>query len=184
MQRRISSTALSGSCNATAPSAAKRVGCWDTIRAKKSFESTPVRPHPPLRPGSRTSLESAKAPARQRLGGPCQRDGHRVTNIGDRSDGREPHQISGSLGVAGALDAWPAVVRIGLPQIRQIVVDGVGVDIDEPWVGGSVSVDGHGSVQRVDRYRFEGRRLCMHNSRCVCIIFARVVARKCAAEFG
>jgi hypothetical protein len=36
----------------------------------------------------------------------------------------------------GALDARPAVVRIGAPQVGQIIVDGVGVDIDEACAGG------------------------------------------------
>jgi hypothetical protein len=44
------------------------------------------------------------------------------------------HQVR--LGVVGAVDAGPAVVRIGAPQIRQIIVDGVGVDIDEACAGG------------------------------------------------
>jgi hypothetical protein len=35
------------------------------------------------------------------------------------------------IGVAGALDAGPGVEWIGLAQIRQIIVDGVSVDIDE-----------------------------------------------------
>ena len=56
---------------------------------------------------------------------------------------REDEQVR--LGLAGALDAGPAVVRIGAPQVGQIIVDGVGVDIDEALVGGSVSVDGRGS---------------------------------------
>ena len=40
------------------------------------------------------------------------------------------------VGVAGAVDAGPVVVRVGTPQIRQPIVDGVGVDIDEPGLGG------------------------------------------------
>ena len=44
------------------------------------------------------------------------------------------HQVR--LGVAGAVDAGPAVVRVGAPQVGQFVVDGVGVDIDEACVGG------------------------------------------------
>jgi hypothetical protein len=55
------------------------------------------------------------------------------------------------LGLAGAVDAGPAVVRIGAPQIGQIIVDGVGMDVDEARVGGSVSVDGRGSVPDVGR---------------------------------
>jgi len=39
------------------------------------------------------------------------------------------------LGVAGALDAWPQIVRIGMPQIQQMIVDGVGVDIDKAGTG-------------------------------------------------
>jgi hypothetical protein len=39
------------------------------------------------------------------------------------------------LGVVGALDAWPQIVRIGMPQIRQMIVDGVGVDIDKAGTG-------------------------------------------------
>ena len=51
------------------------------------------------------------------------------------------------VGLAGVLDAGPAVMRIVLTQIREIVVDGVGVDIDEPYMGGLTSVDSHDSVQ-------------------------------------
>jgi len=40
------------------------------------------------------------------------------------------------VGVAGAVDAGPVVVRVGAPQIQQSIVDGVGVDIDEPGLGG------------------------------------------------
>jgi len=45
-------------------------------------------------------------------------------------------------GVAGAVDARPGVVRIGPAQIRQVIVDGMSVDIDEARGSGSVSVDG------------------------------------------
>ena len=44
-------------------------------------------------------------------------------------------------GVAGAVDAGPGVVRIGPAQIRQVIVDGMSVDIDEARAGGAVSVD-------------------------------------------
>jgi hypothetical protein len=37
----------------------------------------------------------------------------------------------GCVGLTDALDAGPAVVRVGLLQIRQVDVDGVGVDIDQ-----------------------------------------------------
>jgi hypothetical protein len=40
------------------------------------------------------------------------------------------------IGFVGALDGGPVVVRVGPPQIRQVMVDGVGVDIDEPSAGG------------------------------------------------
>jgi hypothetical protein len=59
------------------------------------------------------------------------------------------HQVR--LGVAGAVDAGPAVVRVGAPQIRQVIVDGVGVDIDEPCACESVSVDGRDSLAEVER---------------------------------
>jgi hypothetical protein len=36
------------------------------------------------------------------------------------------------IGLVGVLDARPAVVRIVLPEVRQVGVDGVGVEIDEP----------------------------------------------------
>jgi hypothetical protein len=39
------------------------------------------------------------------------------------------------LGVVGALDAGPQIVRIGMPQIQQMIVDGVGVDIDKAGMG-------------------------------------------------
>jgi hypothetical protein len=41
------------------------------------------------------------------------------------------------------------VVRISRLQIREILVDGVGMDIDEATAGESVSVDGPGSGQLV-----------------------------------
>jgi len=59
------------------------------------------------------------------------------------------HQLC--LAISGVLDAGPEVVRIGGPQIRQILVDGVGVDIDEPCACESVSVDGRDSVPEVER---------------------------------
>jgi len=40
------------------------------------------------------------------------------------------------VGAAGAVDAGPVVVWVGAPQIQQSIVDGVGVDIDEPGLGG------------------------------------------------
>jgi hypothetical protein len=55
------------------------------------------------------------------------------------------------LGLAGAVDAGPAVVRISTPQVEQIIVDGVGMDVDDVCAGGSVSVDGRGSVPDVGR---------------------------------
>ena len=58
------------------------------------FELMPVRPRLPPRPGSRTSPESAKALASQRLHDPCRQGGHPVTNTGDRSGDREPHRTS------------------------------------------------------------------------------------------
>jgi hypothetical protein len=58
-----------------------------------------------------------------------------------------PPEHQPRAGVAGALDGRPTVVWIGLAQIRQIVVDGVGVDIDEARAGGSVSVDNGASVR-------------------------------------
>ncbi|MDT5238619.1 MAG: hypothetical protein QOD97_817 [Mycobacterium sp.] len=44
----------------------------------------------------------------------------------------QPAEHQRRIGLVDALDVRPAVVRIGLPQIRQIEVDRVGVDIDEP----------------------------------------------------
>jgi hypothetical protein len=58
------------------------------------------------------------------------------------------HQVR--VGLAGAIDGGPAVVWISLPQIRQIGVDGVGVDIDEACAGGSVSVDGRTPCKTLD----------------------------------
>jgi hypothetical protein len=66
------------------------------------------------------------------------------------------------LGLACPLDTRPEVVRVGLPQIRQIRVDGVGVDIDRANAGGWVSVDGRDSV------RWAGES--SDGSYCVCII--------------
>jgi hypothetical protein len=42
-------------------------------------------------------------------------------------------------------------MRIDLAQMRQIIVDGVGVDIDEPCACESVSVDGRDSVPEVEQ---------------------------------
>jgi hypothetical protein len=58
------------------------------------------------------------------------------------------HQVR--VGLAGAIDGGPAVRWISLPQIRQIAVDGVGVEIDEPCAGGSVSVDGRTPCKTLD----------------------------------
>ncbi|WP_267307426.1 hypothetical protein [Mycobacterium barrassiae] len=52
---------------------------------------------------------------------------------------------------ADAFDAGPPVVWIALRQVRQVLVDGVGVDIDERRACGSVSVDGRDSVPDVGR---------------------------------
>jgi hypothetical protein len=43
---------------------------------------------------------------------------------------------------AGALDAGPAILRIGASQVGQIDIDGVGVDIDESGGVGQLSVNG------------------------------------------
>jgi hypothetical protein len=40
------------------------------------------------------------------------------------------------LGITSAVDAGPEVVRIGASKIQQLIVDGVGVDIDEAGMGG------------------------------------------------
>jgi hypothetical protein len=58
-----------------------------------------------------------------------------------------PTEHQPRVGLADALDPGPAVVRIGLPQIRKSIVDGVGVDVDEASASGSMSGDGRGSVQ-------------------------------------
>jgi hypothetical protein len=50
------------------------------------------------------------------------------------------HQLR--LGLAGALDAGPAIVRIDPSQVGQISVDGMCVDIDEAGRDGQLSVDG------------------------------------------
>jgi hypothetical protein len=55
-----------------------------------------------------------------------------------------PTKHQAGFGFAGAFDAGPAVVWIDLPEVRQILVDGVGMDIDEATAGESVSVDGPG----------------------------------------
>jgi hypothetical protein len=46
------------------------------------------------------------------------------------------------FGLAGALDAGPAIVRIGASQVGQIDVDGMCVDIDEAGGVSQLSVDG------------------------------------------
>jgi hypothetical protein len=46
------------------------------------------------------------------------------------------------FGLAGALDAGPAIVRIDASQVGQITVDGMRVDIDEAGRDGQLSVDG------------------------------------------
>jgi hypothetical protein len=50
------------------------------------------------------------------------------------------HQLR--LGLAAALDAGPAIVRIGVSQVRQINVDGMCVNVDEAGGDGQLSVDG------------------------------------------
>jgi hypothetical protein len=62
-----------------------------------------------------------------------------------------PAEQQTRFGLAGAVDAGPVVVRIRTSQIRQIIVDGVGVDIDEACAGRQLSVDGGGSAQHVRR---------------------------------
>ena len=57
-----------------------------------------------------------------------------------------PAERQECVGLAGTLDAWPAVEWIGLRQILQMVVDGVGVDVDDPCMGAWMSVDGRVSV--------------------------------------
>ena len=52
-----------------------------------------------------------------------------------------PTELELRFGVAGALDAGPAIVRIASSQVGQIDVDGVGVDIDEAGGVGQLSVD-------------------------------------------
>jgi hypothetical protein len=39
------------------------------------------------------------------------------------------------LGLAGAVDAGPAIVRVASSQVGQIDVDGVGMDIDDVCAG-------------------------------------------------
>jgi hypothetical protein len=46
-----------------------------------------------------------------------------------------PAEQQTRFGLAGAFDAGPVVMRIAAPQIQQIIVDGVGVDIDEAPAG-------------------------------------------------
>jgi hypothetical protein len=46
-----------------------------------------------------------------------------------------PAEHQARLGVVGAVDAGPAVLRIGALQVGQLIVDGVGVDIDEASAG-------------------------------------------------
>jgi hypothetical protein len=53
------------------------------------------------------------------------------------------------FGLARPVDTGPAIMRVSLLQIRQILADGVGMDIDESGAGESVSVDGPGSGQLV-----------------------------------
>jgi len=53
-----------------------------------------------------------------------------------------PTERQECVGLAGALDARPAVEWIVLRQIRQLLVDGVGVDVDDPCGGAWMSVDG------------------------------------------
>jgi hypothetical protein len=66
------------------------------------------------------------------------------------------------LGLAFPLDTGPEVVRVGMPQIRQIRVDGVGVYVDRANAGGWVSVDGRDSVLWAGE--------SSDGSYCVCII--------------
>jgi hypothetical protein len=57
------------------------------------------------------------------------------------------HQLR--FGLARPIDTGPVVARVSLSQIRQLLVDGMGMDIDDAGVGDSVSVDGSGSGQSV-----------------------------------
>ena len=50
------------------------------------------------------------------------------------------HQLR--FGLAVALEAGPAIVRIDASQVGQLSVDGVGVDIDEAGGDSQLSVDG------------------------------------------
>ena len=52
-----------------------------------------------------------------------------------------PTELELRFGLAGALNAGPAIVRIGASQVGQIDVDGVGVDIDEAGGFGQLNVD-------------------------------------------
>jgi hypothetical protein len=61
-----------------------------------------------------------------------------------------PAKHQARFGLGAAVDAGPEVLRIGLPQILQIYVDGVSVDIDQPCAGGSVSVDGQAPYNTLD----------------------------------
>jgi hypothetical protein len=58
----------------------------------------------------------------------------------DRAVGN-PTEQQLCVGLAGALDARPAIVRIGASQVGQIDVDGMCVDIDEADGVGQLSVD-------------------------------------------
>ena len=72
----------------------------------------------------------------------------RPTPVIDPAVGRSTeHQLR--VGLACPVEGGPAVVWVSLPQIGQILVDGVGMGIDEASVGESVSVDGPGSGQLV-----------------------------------
>jgi hypothetical protein len=57
------------------------------------------------------------------------------------------HQVR--VGLACPVESGPEVVRVSPPHIRQILVDGVGMGIDEASAGESLSVDGPGSGQLV-----------------------------------
>jgi len=65
---------------------------------------------------------------------------------------------------ADALDVGPAVILTALTQIWQVLVDGVGMDIDDAGGGGSVSVDR--SWLRTTRWAGGSSEA----SYCVCII--------------
>lgn len=75
------------------------------------------------------------------------------------------------VGLTGALDTRPAIVRIGASQVGQIDVDRMCMDVDEAGGVGQLSVDDWLRATGVGRVGSSlDYVICIHNTRCICIM--------------